>query len=64
MTAAYLAYQIESGADAVQLFESNADLLSAAEYREFSHPYQVRIFQRLAAGYRRFCSPGSSLIWN
>jgi uroporphyrinogen decarboxylase len=48
MTADYLAYQIESGVDAVQLFESNADLLSAAEYREFAHPYHVRIFQRLA----------------
>ena len=44
MTAAYLAYQIESGADAVQLFESCADLFSEAEYREFAHPYHQRIF--------------------
>jgi uroporphyrinogen decarboxylase len=49
MTAAYLAYQIESGADAVQLFESAANLLSEAEYREFAHPYQVRVLQRLSA---------------
>ncbi|HVP11102.1 MAG TPA: uroporphyrinogen decarboxylase family protein [Phycisphaerae bacterium] len=49
MTADYLAYQIESGADAVQLFESGADLLSEAEYREFAHPYQVRVLEQLAA---------------
>ena len=47
MTAAYLAYQIDSGADAVQLFESCADLFSEAEYLEFAHPYHVRIFQQL-----------------
>ena len=49
MTAAYLAYQIAGGADAVQLFESIADLLTEAEYREFAHPYHVQVFQRLAA---------------
>ena len=49
MTADYLAYQIESGADAVQLFESAADLLTEAEYREFAHPYQVRVLQQLSA---------------
>jgi uroporphyrinogen decarboxylase len=49
MTAAYLAYQIEAGADAVQLFESNADLLTEAEYRAFAHPYHVQVFQKLAA---------------
>jgi uroporphyrinogen decarboxylase len=47
MTAEYLAYQIECGAQAVQLFESNADLVTAAEYREFAHPYHVRVFERL-----------------
>jgi uroporphyrinogen decarboxylase len=49
MTADYLAYQIASGVDAVQLFESVGDLLSKAEYREFAHPYHVRVFQQLAA---------------
>ena len=49
MTAAYLAYQIESGADAVQLFESCADLLNEDEYRTFAHPYHVRVFSKLAA---------------
>ena len=49
MTVDYLAYQIEAGADAVQLFESVGDLLSEAEYREFAHPYHVRVFSKLAA---------------
>ncbi len=48
MTAAYLAFQIESGADAVQLFESMADLLTPAEYEEFALPYQIKIFDKLA----------------
>ena len=47
MTADYLAMQIEAGADAVQLFESVGDLLSEAEYREFAHPYQVKVFSKL-----------------
>ncbi len=49
MTARYLALQIESGADAVQLFESVGDLLTEAEYREFAHPYHVKVFNELAA---------------
>ena len=47
MTADYLAMQIEAGVDAVQLFESCADLLTPEEYREFAHPYHERIFARL-----------------
>jgi len=49
MTADYLAMQIEAGADAVQLFESVADMVSPAEYEEFAHRYHVRIFSRLGA---------------
>ena len=49
MTVDYLALQIETGADAVQLFESAGDLLSEEEYKEFAHPYQVRVFSKLAA---------------
>lgn len=48
MTADYLAFQIESGADAVQLFESLADILTAAEYEEFAHPYHIKVFSRLS----------------
>lgn len=48
MTADYLSYQIESGADAVQLFDSFADLVSPEEYAAFAHPYHVRIFSKLA----------------
>lgn len=47
LTADYLALQIEAGADAVQLFESCADLLSPEQYRTFAHPYQVRVLERL-----------------
>ncbi len=48
MTTAYLVMQIEAGVDAVQLFESVSDLLSEAEYREFAHPYHVKVFAQLA----------------
>ena len=48
MTADYLLYQIESGADAVQLFDSFADLVSPDQYAEFAHPYHVRIFSKIA----------------
>lgn len=48
MTSDYLKLQIESGADAVQLFESVADLFTAEQYREFAHPYHVKIFAELA----------------
>lgn len=47
MTARYLQFQIGCGAHAVQLFESVADLLTPDEYREFAHPYHVRIFDEL-----------------
>lgn len=47
MTAAYLSMQIAAGADAVQLFESYANLCSEQDYKEFAHPYHVRIFDQL-----------------
>lgn len=47
MTADYLDYQIDSGAQAVQLFESIADLLTEEEYREFALPSQVRVFETM-----------------
>lgn len=48
MTADYLLLQIEAGADAVQLFESIADLITLEQYREFAHPYHVKVFSKLA----------------
>jgi uroporphyrinogen decarboxylase len=48
MTADYLAYQVECGADAVQLFESAGDLVDEATYRAFAHPYHQRVFDRLS----------------
>jgi uroporphyrinogen decarboxylase len=41
MTADYLAYQVSSGVDAVQLFESLADALTPDEYEQWAHPYHV-----------------------
>ncbi len=48
MTADYLLMQIEAGVDAVQLFESCADLLTPEQYREFALPYHVKIFSALS----------------
>jgi uroporphyrinogen decarboxylase len=47
MTIDYLLYQIESGAAAVQLFESAAFLLPPAIYRDYALPYQQQIFDAL-----------------
>jgi uroporphyrinogen decarboxylase len=47
ITIDYLNYQIESGASAVQLFESAAYLLTPAQYREFALPTHQRIFDAL-----------------
>ncbi len=48
MTIDYLSMQIESGVDAVQLFESSAGLVTPFEYRAFAHPYQTKILSALA----------------
>lgn len=47
MTVDYLSLQIDAGVDAVQLFESCADLVSPEEYRRFAHACQVKIFAEL-----------------
>jgi len=48
VTAAYLKLQIEAGVDAVQLFESAANMVSRTEYEQFAHPYQIRVISKLA----------------
>lgn len=49
LTADYLRMQIEAGADAIQLFESVADLFSEQEYEQFAHPYHLHVFEKLGA---------------
>lgn len=41
----YVTYQVESGADAIQLFDTYAGLLSPADYREFLLPLHQEILE-------------------
>jgi uroporphyrinogen decarboxylase len=47
--ARYVAAQAEAGADAVQLFDSWAGVLSPQDYAEFAAPYSARILDAVAA---------------
>lgn len=46
----YLNAQIEAGAHVVQLFDTWGGILPEAQYREFVHPYQQRVFAGLTKG--------------
>lgn len=45
----YASYQIKSGAQVVQLFDSWAHHLSPAQFAEFSMPYADRVIQGVKA---------------
>ena len=45
----YVVYQIDSGAQIVQLFDSWCHHLSPAQYMEFSHPYAERVIAGVRA---------------
>ncbi|SFC34677.1 uroporphyrinogen decarboxylase [Halobiforma haloterrestris] len=45
----YVEFQVESGADAVQLFDTYAGLLSPADYREFLLPLHRRVLEAVDA---------------
>jgi len=47
--ALYLEAQVEAGAQAVQLFDSWAGILSPRDFREFALRYAIRVFEELRA---------------
>lgn len=47
--AEYACYQIESGAQTMQMFDSWAGNLSPTDYDTFSHPYQKRVVEKVKA---------------
>ena len=65
--AIYAAFQIESGADAVQLFDSWAGQLSPVDFDEFAAPYQRRVIEQVKRKHPQvplilYISQGSPLL--
>jgi uroporphyrinogen decarboxylase len=48
MIVAYLLYQVDAGAQALQLFDSWVGILSPADYREFVMPYSRRVIDTVS----------------
>ncbi len=46
---AYVAAQVDAGADAIQLFDSWAGILSPRDYDEFAAPYSRRVLEAVSA---------------
>ena len=47
--AAYVAAQVDAGADVIQLFDSWAGILSPTDYDEFAAPYSRRVLEAVSA---------------
>lgn len=66
ITIEYLCFQLESGADAVQIFDSWGGVLSPRDYREFSAPFTARIIEGVRKRFDRpiilFTGNGAHLL--
>jgi len=63
-TIAYLKMQIEAGAQAVQLFDSWAGMLSPEDYRLYAHPYACQVLDAISplAPIIHFAKQGGSFL--
>ncbi len=61
-SARYVGAQVRAGADVVQVFDSWAGALSAADYREFAAPYSARILAAVDAPTIHFATGATHLL--